>query len=130
LTVSKQAAQQFDGERFNLRQLNELEVRKEYQTENTNRFAASDNLNDGEDINTAWENMKENVKTSASESLDLHELKHHTSWLDEECLGFLDQRKQAKMQWLQDPSQSNVDNISNVRRVASRYFRIKGISES
>jgi len=130
LTVSKQAAQQFDGERFNLRQLNELEVRKEYQTENTNRFAASDNLNDGEDINTAWGNMKENVKTSASESLDLHELKHHTSWLDEECLGFLDQRKQAKMQWLQDPSQSNVDNISNVRRVASRYFRIKGISES
>jgi len=31
LAVSKQAAQNFDGERFNLRKLNELEVRKSYQ---------------------------------------------------------------------------------------------------
>jgi len=30
LAVSKQAAQKFDGERFNLRNLNELEVRKKY----------------------------------------------------------------------------------------------------
>ena len=29
------------------------------------------------------------------------------------------------MQWLQDPSQSNVDNISNVRHVASIHFRKK-----
>jgi len=29
LAVSKQAAQIFDGERFNLRRLNELEVRKQ-----------------------------------------------------------------------------------------------------
>jgi hypothetical protein len=28
LAVSKQAAQKFDGERFNLRKLNELEVKK------------------------------------------------------------------------------------------------------
>jgi len=28
LAVSKQAAQKFDGERFNLRKLNELEIRK------------------------------------------------------------------------------------------------------
>ena len=30
LAASKQAAQKFDGERFNLRNLNELEVRKKY----------------------------------------------------------------------------------------------------
>jgi len=29
LAVTKQAAQTFDGERFNLRKLNELEVRKQ-----------------------------------------------------------------------------------------------------
>jgi hypothetical protein len=29
------------------------------------------------------------------------------------------------MQWIQDPSQSNVDNLNNVRRVASRHFRNK-----
>ena len=28
---------------------------------------------------------------------------------------FLDQRKQAKMQWVQDPNQNNVDNLNNVR---------------
>jgi hypothetical protein len=40
-------------------------------------------------------------------------------------LGFLDQRYQAKMQWLQDPNQSNVDNVDNVRRESSRHFRNK-----
>ena len=53
LALSKQAAQCFDGERFNVRKLNELEVRKEYQIEITNRFAALDNLSDDEDINRA-----------------------------------------------------------------------------
>jgi hypothetical protein len=27
---------------------------------------------------------------------------------------FLDKRKKAKMQWEQDPNQSNVDNLNNV----------------
>jgi hypothetical protein len=36
--------------------------------------------------------------------------------------GILHKRKQAKMQWLQDPNQSNVDNPNNVRREASIYF--------
>jgi hypothetical protein len=31
----------------------------------------------------------------------------------------IDQRKQAKIQWLQDPNQSNLDNLHNVRREAS-----------
>jgi len=29
------------------------------------------------------------------------------------------------MQWTQDPSQSNVDNLNNVRREVSRHFRNK-----
>jgi len=52
-------------------------------------------------------------------------LKQHKPCFDEECLGFVDQRKQAKMQWVQDPSQSNLDNLNNVRRDASRNFRNK-----
>jgi hypothetical protein len=31
----------------------------------------------------------------------------------------------AKLQWLQDPSEINGDNLNNVRREASRYFRNK-----
>jgi hypothetical protein len=52
-------------------------------------------------------------------------LKQHKPWFDEECFSFLDQRKQAKMQWIPDPSKSNVDNMNNVRRDASRHFRNK-----
>jgi hypothetical protein len=54
------AAQRFAGERFNLRKLNELEVRQQYQIEITNRFATLENLSDDEDINRAWKNIKEN----------------------------------------------------------------------
>ena len=57
-----------------------------------------ENLNVDEDVNRAWENIKENIKTSAKESLGLHELKQHKPSFDKECVGFLDQRKQAKMQ--------------------------------
>jgi ribosomal protein L21E len=50
-------------------------------------------------------------------------LKQHKPRFYEECLSFSDKRKQAKMQWLQDPNQSNVDNLNNVRREANRHFR-------
>ena len=40
LTVGKQAAQRVDRQRFNLGKLNDLEVRKQYQIDITNRFAA------------------------------------------------------------------------------------------
>jgi len=123
LAVRKQAAQKFDVVRFNLRKLSELEVRKQYQIEISDRFAALENLSDGEDINRAWENIKESVRTSAKESLELQELKQHKPWFDEECSRFLYQRKQAKMQWVQDANHRNVDNTNNGRREASRYFR-------
>ena len=52
-------------------------------------------------------------------------MKQNKPWFDEECLGFLDQRNQAKIQWIQDPSQSNVDILNIVRREVSRHFRNK-----
>ena len=115
LAVGKQAAQRVDRQRFNLRKLNEPEVREQYQIEITNRFAALENSDDDEVVNRNWENIKENIQTSAKESLDLDEFKQNKPWFDEECLGFLDQRKRAKVQWIQDPSQSNVDNLNKVR---------------
>jgi len=50
LTVSKKAAQNFDRERLNLRKLNELEVKKQYQIETTNRFVTLENINDSSGI--------------------------------------------------------------------------------
>jgi hypothetical protein len=65
LAVSKQTALMLDVERFNLRKLSELEVRKQYQIKNSNGFSALENLNDSEDINRAWENIQDNIRTSA-----------------------------------------------------------------
>jgi hypothetical protein len=62
LTVSKEVAQKFDRESFNLKKLNELEVRKQYHIDVTNRLAALADLSDGDEINTAWENIKKNIK--------------------------------------------------------------------
>jgi len=79
-----------------LRKLNEPEVREKYQIEIKNRFAALENSDDDEDINRNWENIKENIQTSAKESMGLDEFKQNKLWCDEECLGFLDHRKRAK----------------------------------
>ena len=38
---------------------------------------------------------------------------------------FLSSKKEAKMQWLQDPNRSNVDNLNNVKREINRHFRKK-----
>jgi hypothetical protein len=52
-------------------------------------------------------------------------LKQQKPWFDEEWLRIFDQRKQAIMQWLQDPNHSNVGNLNYVRREAIRHFRNK-----
>jgi hypothetical protein len=84
LAVSKQAAKKFDGKKVNLRKLDKPEVRKQCQTAISNRFVVLENLSNSEDINRAWENIKENIKSSAKDSLGLHELKRHKLWFDEE----------------------------------------------
>ena len=52
-------------------------------------------------------------------------MKQHKRWFDKECLRSSDQRKQAKMQRLQDPNQSNLDYLNTVRREPSRHFKNK-----
>ena len=64
MAVSKQTAQRVDGERSNLKKLNELEVRKQYQMKITYRFRALENLSNDEVINRALKNSKGNFKTS------------------------------------------------------------------
>ena len=112
-------------ERFNLKKLSEIEVRKRFQIEISNRFAALENLYDSGDINRTWKKNKENIKVSAKETLGLYRWKQHKPWFDEECSQFLGQRKQAKMQWLQETNQSNLDKLNSARREASRHFRNK-----
>jgi hypothetical protein len=74
-------------------------------------------------INRDWATIGENNTNSAEESI--YELKKHKPWFDERCSKLLDQRKQAKLQWLQDPSEINRDNLKHINREASRNFRKK-----
>ena len=52
----------------------------------------------------------------------MYERKQHKPCFDEKCSQFLCQRKLAKMQWLQDPNKSNVDNMKIVRRETRRHL--------
>jgi len=112
-------------EGFNLRKLSDLEVRKQYQIEISNRFAALENLIESKDINTAWENINENIKTSAKDSIGLCELKRQKPWFGEECSRFFNQKKQATRQLLHDAKQSNVHSLNNVTCEATTHFRKK-----
>jgi hypothetical protein len=106
--------------------INQLRTEEEkYKVEISNWFTALESLDDTFDINNTWESIRENIKTSAKDSLGYQKLKHNKPWFDDKCSKLIDQRKQAKLQWLQNPSQINGDNLQNVRRETSRIFRNK-----
>jgi len=75
-------------ERFNLRKLSELGYRKQYHIKISKRFAAVQNLHVNKEINRAWENIQENIKTSAKGSQGLYEIKQHITWLVKNVLDF------------------------------------------
>jgi hypothetical protein len=62
---------------------------------------------------------------SAKGNVGYQKLKHSKQWFDDKCSKLVDQRKQAKLQLLQDPHQTNGDNMQNLRRETSRIFRNK-----
>jgi hypothetical protein len=83
LAVGKPLVKKMDVERFNLKQLNEEEVKEQYQVTIKNKFAALENLDDNEDINKAWKTIRENIRISAKESIGLCESKSYKPWFDE-----------------------------------------------
>jgi hypothetical protein len=58
LAVNKRAAQKIGMERFNLKKLNEGDLKEQYQVTITNKFAALENLEDSGDINRAWDSIR------------------------------------------------------------------------
>jgi hypothetical protein len=57
LAVNKRAAQKIGTERFSDKKLNGRDVKEQYQVTIRNKFAALENLEDGGDINRAWEGI-------------------------------------------------------------------------
>jgi hypothetical protein len=48
---------------FNLKKLNKVDGKQQYQAKLSNGFAALENLHDDVDIITAWETISENIKS-------------------------------------------------------------------
>jgi hypothetical protein len=69
--------------------------------------------------------LEKTFKTSTKDNLGYQKLKHNKPWFDDECSKLIDQWKQAKLQWLQNPNQINRDNLQNLRHETSRIFRNK-----
>jgi hypothetical protein len=86
---------------------------------------ALENLDESLDINSVSESIRENMKASAKDNLEYHRLKHNKPWFDDECSKLIDQQKQAKLRWLQNPRQLNRDNLKILRHETSRTFRNK-----
>jgi hypothetical protein len=110
---------------FDLEKLNEVEGKQQYHVENLHRFTILEIVCAEVDINRAWGTIQENIKISAKESLGYYKLKKHKPWFDEGRSKLLDQRKQAKLQWLHNPSEINGDNLNNIKCETSRYVRSK-----
>jgi hypothetical protein len=49
-------------------------------------------------------------------------LRKYKPWFDEGCSELFDQRKEANLQWLQNPGEINEDNLDNKMCRASRHF--------
>jgi ribosomal protein S25 len=107
LAVSKQAAQKIQMEIFNLKKLNERDVKEQYQVTIRNKFAALENLEDNGDINRVWGNIRKNINILAQGSLGYSESQHSKPQFHEKCSKLVDQRKQAKLKWLQAASKVN-----------------------
>jgi hypothetical protein len=105
--------------------LDEGDVKEQYQVTIRNKFAALENLEDSGDINGALDGIRENIKIAAEERLGYCESKHRKPLCDVECSKLVDRRKQANLQWLQDSSEANEDNLSGVRREDIRRLRNK-----
>jgi hypothetical protein len=111
ISVSKRVRQKFDLERIDLKKLDHDEVKEQYQVEISNRFATLESLDENFDINKAWEVVTENIKTPEKDNIGHHRLNHNKTWFDDECSKLIHKRKQAKLQWLQNPRQMYANKI-------------------
>jgi hypothetical protein len=75
MSVSKRTAQKFDMRRFNLKNLNNMKVKQEFQVKISNTFAVLENLYNNAGISRTWENIRGNMKASVIRDLGYYELK-------------------------------------------------------
>ena len=84
------------------------EIQLQCHVQISNRFDAlrTSNEDAGDvDINDTWENIIDKIKVAARESICYYEVKKKKPWFDDDCSNVVERRKQAKLKFLQDPTQ-------------------------
>ncbi|KAJ4438077.1 hypothetical protein ANN_14016 [Periplaneta americana] len=128
LSVAKQVEQQVNVSKLNILKLKDEKTKQHYQVEISNRFVtlgSSDEVEKELDVNSVWENIRDNIKIAAEQSIGYYETKKKKPWFDEDCCIVVERRKQAKLKFLQDPVEENRDIYFNERWEASRTLRNK-----
>jgi hypothetical protein len=74
ISVSKRVRQNFDLQRFDLKKLDDVEVKEKYQVEISNIHEALENFDESFYINNSCESIRENIKTSAKDNLGYQKL--------------------------------------------------------
>ncbi|KAJ4435583.1 hypothetical protein ANN_18199 [Periplaneta americana] len=88
-------------------------------------LASSDEVEEELDVNSVWENIRDNIKIAAEQSIGYYETNKRKPWFDEDCCMVVERRKQAKLKFLQEPVEANIDNYFNKRREANCTLRNK-----
>ncbi|KAJ4426281.1 hypothetical protein ANN_27093 [Periplaneta americana] len=128
LSVAKRVEQQVNIRRFSIPKLKDEETKQHYQVEISNRFAvlaSSDEDEEELDVNSIWENIRDNIKIAAEQSIGYYETKKKKPWFDKDCCMVVERKKQAKFKFLRDPVEANRDNYFNKSREANRRLRNK-----
>ena len=128
LSVAKRIDQIVDIDRFDVRKLKDGEIKLQYQVQISNWFDALRTSNEDAsevDIHDTWENIRDNIKVAAGKSIGYYQVKKKKPWFDDDCSNVVERRKQAKLKFLQVPTQPNRDNYHTERRETSRTLRNK-----
>ena len=80
---------------------------------------------DAGEVDDTWENITDNIKVAAGESIGYYQVKKKKPWFDDDGSNVVQRRKQAKFKFLQDPTQLNMDNYHTERCETSHTLRNK-----
>ena len=111
--------------RFDTEKLKENNVKEEYQLELRNRFRVlTEERGETEDINQRWRDLEQAVKDVAEEKIGYIEGTRSQHWFDDECRRAANERKQARINHLQDVNDLGKKEIfRQKRRTAVRINR-------
>jgi hypothetical protein len=82
---------------------------------------ALEKLSESLGINSAWESIRENIKTSVKENVGYHRLKHNKPWFDDDCSKLIDHGSRLSY----NVCKISGDNLSSLRCGTRRTFRNK-----